>query len=545
MQDSLFTIVQTLLHKNKIPFNKEELKLQIKSHPSYPSLHAITGVLDHFGIENMALDIPQNEEVYKQLPKHFIAQLKNEKGEHILFVDKNNATVKLNYTDGKREKINKTDFLKQWTGIVVVVDEKEELNTSTNNSLTKSIKYLPILLLVAVLGFMLFNKATFSLFNVSHFIASTIGIYVSVLLVKHELGINSETVEKLCNQTEKTSCNAVLNSKGANLFGLFKLSDVSFVYFASLTFAWLLFYMTATAVVFNTMILLSLAAVLLVAYSVYYQAVVVKKWCPLCLVTASVLLCQSLLAYFLNPFNFPLKLNGFLILTISLLSITVLYSYIKPILSSKLDLDKTKIDYLKFKRKFSLFNSLYSNNTYLNTNITSLKEIIFGNKNAKTKIVIITNPLCGFCKATHQAVDKLLKNPTNDIKVTIRFNINTENKSDTSYQIATVLLNLYQKDVIACREAMHQIYTDGVDVNKWLDSYKHYITNSQFNILDAEKQWCLDNNINFTPAVYLNNREYPKEYELSDLSFFMDELIEEQNDITQNVILKQNVIPTE
>lgn len=515
--------IQSLLHKNKISIDREELKLQIKSHPSYPSLHAITGVLDHFGIENMALDIPQNEEIYKQLPKYFIAQLKNEEGEHILFVDKSDITVKLNYADNKKEKINKTEFLKQWTGIVVVVDE-EELNILNKPSLSKYVNYFPIILLVSVLGFILFNNVIFSLFNVSHFILSAIGIYVSVLLIKHELGINSDTVEKLCNQTEKTSCNAILNSKGANFFGLFKLSDVSFVYFVSLTVAWLLFYMTATTIVFTTMIYASLFSVPVIVYSVYYQAVVVKKWCPLCLVTACVLLCQSLLAYFLNSFNFTFELDGFLILAISLLSITVLYANIKPILSSKLSLDKTKIEYLKFKRKFSLFNSLYSNNNYLETNIANLEEIIFGNKNAKTEIVVITNPMCGFCKATHQAVDKLLKNTTNDIKIVIRFNINTQNKEDTSYKIATALLNLYQKDVIACREAMHQIYTDGVDVNNWLTRYKSYTVNSQLNIFDIEKQWCLDNNINFTPAVYLNNREYPKEYDLSDLNFFMEDL---------------------
>ncbi len=520
-------IVLEFLIKNKIRIDNEELKLQIQSHPSYPSLHAITGVLDHFDIENMALDIPQNKEVYAQLPKHFIAQLKNEEGEHILFVDKNDTTVKLNFSDNKKEKLTKSEFLKQWTGIVVVVDE-EKLNTLTKPSLTKYLSLLPILLLVTVLGFTLFNNVTFSAFNVSHFVLSAIGVYISVLLVKHELGINSETVEKLCNQTEKTSCNAVLNSKGANLFGLFKLSDVSFVYFTSITFAWLLFYITTNVTVFNAMICLSLATVPVIIYSVYYQAVVVKKWCPLCLVTASVLLFQSLLAYLLNPFNFIVELNGFLILSLSFLSITVLYSYIKPILSAKLGLDKTKVAYFKFKRKFSLFNALYSNNTFIETNIVNINEIVLGNKNAKTEIVVITNPLCGFCKATHQAVDKLLKNATNDIKVTIRFNINTENKEDISYKIATALINLYQKDKIACSEAMHHIYTDGVDVTKWIATYNSYTINSQFNILDTEKQWCLDNSINFTPAVYLNNKEYPKEYDLSDLNFFMDDLIEEK-----------------
>jgi len=46
--------------------------------------------------------------------------------------------------------------------------------------------------------------------------------------------------------------------------------------------------------------------------------------------------------------------------------------------------------------------------------------------------------------------------------------------------------------------------------------------------LDNSRKWCSDNNINFTPAIYLNNRAYPKEYELDDLNLFVDEFMEEQ-----------------
>ena len=50
MKSPLSLIVKKLLSKNAISFDKKELDFQIQSHPSYPSLHAITGVLDHFNI---------------------------------------------------------------------------------------------------------------------------------------------------------------------------------------------------------------------------------------------------------------------------------------------------------------------------------------------------------------------------------------------------------------------------------------------------------------------------------------------------------------
>jgi thiol-disulfide isomerase/thioredoxin len=291
----------------------------------------------------------------------------------------------------------------------------------------------------------------------------------------------------------------------------------------SLSIAWGVHIVTSY-INYNLLIGLSLISLPVIAYSIYVQAVVVKKWCPLCLATASVLCCQFLLSYFLNSLYLGFDTMSFLILGSSTFFVFTIYGYIKPLISKNLSLSKTEIEFYKFKRKFSLFESLHHRKPFLDTSISQINEIIFGNKNAKIEVVVITNPLCGYCKATHQAIDYLLKNYTNDIKVTIRFNINTENKEDISYKISTALINLYQKDIVACREAMHQIYTDGVDVSKWLETYKTYTANTQYEILETEKQWCTSNNINFTPSVYLNNKEFPKEYDLSDLSFFMEDL---------------------
>ena len=47
-------IASLLLRKNGIQFDKDEFLFQIQSHPSYPSLHSITGVLEHFNIDNIA-----------------------------------------------------------------------------------------------------------------------------------------------------------------------------------------------------------------------------------------------------------------------------------------------------------------------------------------------------------------------------------------------------------------------------------------------------------------------------------------------------------
>lgn len=75
LKDTLSKLVYLLLKNNSINIDKEELIFQIKSHPSYPSLHSITGVLDHFNIDNLAIKIPSEKSVLEELPDNFIAQL--------------------------------------------------------------------------------------------------------------------------------------------------------------------------------------------------------------------------------------------------------------------------------------------------------------------------------------------------------------------------------------------------------------------------------------------------------------------------------------
>lgn len=524
MENSLYHLVQKILIKNKLSINLNELKLQIESHPSYPSLHAITSVLDHFGIDNMALDIPQNEEVYLQLPKYFIAHLKTDKKEELVFVVRENDFVTLTNTNKKKNKITKNEFLKQWSGIVVVI-EKEELATNTLVKKKRLLKRIPLLLVASSFIFSLYLSYSFLVFPFSQISLSLVGTYIGYLLIKHELGFNSNIVEKLCTSFEKTNCDAVLNSKIASIFGWFKLSDITFVYFLSLSLIWTVSIFSYIDTYFLG--LLSLLTLPVVGFSIYYQAFIIKKWCPLCLATASILTIQTALFHQFQYINFQFEISNFISIVFSFSLVILAYSSIKPLVISNLDLSKSKLEFYKFKRKFSLFKTLYNQNPILDTSIHDIQEIIFGNTNSSIEILVITNPLCDYCKATHQAIEKLLSTNKNDVKITIRFNVNAANKEHSSYKIASTLLKLYQKDAVLCREAMAQIYSKNVAISKWINSYKIDTNHTQHIILNIEKQWCIDNNIHFTPAVYLNRKEFPKEYELSDLSLFIEDFQDE------------------
>ena len=134
MKESLYYLVQQLLIHNSIALDKKELAFQIQSHPSYPNLHAITGVLDHFNIDNIALDIPKNEETLSQLPKTFLSQIETENGKEFAIVINKGLHYDIIISSEKKSKLTIPEFIKQFTGIIVAVEKTELTQEKKTNT---------------------------------------------------------------------------------------------------------------------------------------------------------------------------------------------------------------------------------------------------------------------------------------------------------------------------------------------------------------------------------------------------------------------------
>jgi len=530
MQDALYFLLNTYLKKESFVINQDELKLQLLSHPSYPSLHSVTGVLDHFNIDNMALEVPANIGTLKQLPKHFIT-LTTDKNQFVIVSQVNN-NIHLFYGNKKKKIISEDEFLGIWGGVIVVV-EKDEVETSDvnidNKTISKTLSFVTGLLIFSI--FFFFKP---SLFESFHFILSLIGIWISFLIIKHEYGFQSKTLDKICTANEATNCDAVLNSKGASISNYLKLSDISLIYFIGLTLSWLLSvnYLAST----NSIVLLTLIALPITIYSIYYQYKIVKKWCPLCLGIVTVLWLQCCTLFFNQTFISSIKIDymSLFILFFSFLLIASLWLFIKPLLNKQQELEKLKIEHYKFKRNFDLFNALYKNNKFINTTIESSNEIVLGNKNAPLQMLLVTSPSCFYCKAAHTDIAEILNNNSKDINLTIRFNVPSE-KDNISNKVVSRLLEIYNtKTKKKCIEALHDAYKSDVNLEEWILKWGES-KNSYDNLLKTKKQWCVDNNINFTPALYINGKQFPKEYNRSDINYFIEDLIEQELNYKANI----------
>lgn len=521
MKNQLAQIVVRLLKENNISFNKKELEFQIQSHPSYPSLHSITGVLNHFNIENIAAKVEAEESIVNQLPNCFIAQVTEGNSNSLVTVKKKSNGYSIYNGIVKTLDLVKEDFIKKFTGIIVAVEENE--NKIFNNQNANYFKIIPLVFLIVIATY-LFYEAKYNILDSSYSLLSLIGIFISIAILKQEIGLHTKIGDALCSSTAKTKdCDAVLSSNGAKIFKEFKLSDLSLIYFLSLI-------LTSIFIHPNNSILFSVSIIALpiVIYSIYYQYFVTKSWCFLCLTIGAVLVLQGVIAVLGIGFSFNYTLHHILIYSFVILFIFMSWNILKPYILELKKLRTEKIKDSKFQKNYTIFETLLKKKKKIDTSITATNEIILGNKNAALEIVIITNPFCGHCKEVHILVEDILKEYKEKVKLIIRFNVQIETQESELKHIVTRLYELYfEVGKVKCLEAMHDIY-NGMSTKKWFDTYgKSNFNETYIEFIRNEKSWCTENNINFTPEILINGYSFPKEYNRTDLKFFMEDLIEE------------------
>jgi len=526
MEKELKQTIEIFLSTNNIAFNKEELNLQLLTHPYFPSINAITDLFDHFKIENVAAELPKEVGILSELPTSFLAHIKEGNREKIVLVVKQNEALKLTYDAKTTKHITYKEFVNLWTGVIVAVEKSENDTVTNSNSqslLKKAVVGASLLLLLSAL---ILNPL--SILEYSYLLVSIIGVYISILLVQKELGLHSKSLDKFCEASENNSCDDVLNSKGALLFNTFKLSDVGMVYFSGIVLSIILSNITAIETNYLLIQSLSVLSILFVPYSIYYQWRVIKKWCPLCLVVVGALVTQAILSITAFEIEFLVHSNELLLTLFSFLSLSLIWAALKPGYKKAQQFNVLQLEHYKFKRNSGLFITALKATDKKDMSITGLNEIVLGNKNAALQIVLITNPKCFFCKEAHQVFHDILKHRKEDIQLVIRFNINTSNpESNQGLEISNQLLEIYtnqgEQDAM---QALDEIYTD-MEAEVWLQKWKSTAFLNHVADLEKAKEWCVNNTVNFTPAVFVNGYLFPKEYNKKDISFFIDDLIEE------------------
>ncbi|HEY0058149.1 MAG TPA: vitamin K epoxide reductase family protein [Flavisolibacter sp.] len=496
------------------------LKTRLLSHPDYPGLIAITDTLTDLSIDNTAAQL--SHDTLKELNEPFMAYIQKGNEEQFVYVEPlGNGTLKV-YRDAAHPLVvSFAQFSKLWTGLIVACDRNE----------SRSFQWKEHRQSLALCGTLACALVLFCLNNppvgpVLHFVLSLAGLLVCSLIVGHELQAKNALAAKFCSLGRNLSCDAVLGSGAATLFAGIKLSDAGLVFFSAQTLAWLLGGV-AMEMVMASQALVSLIALPFTLFSVYYQGAVVKKWCPLCLAVVSILWLQAIsFAGFYADMNAWPAGRFLLLLPLAVAMASLGWMLLKPLLKDAMLVPGLSTENLTFRRNHHLFLPYYNAAPVTAIPDRNIPGIVVGNRIGNTELLLVSNPLCNACIKAHRKIKQLLEK-YDDLRVRIRFYVPVEERDEPRLLVAAKLLELYGNDPDTGIMEMNKWYAEP-DPAKFLKRHSSQFKVSDLETLKAHRQWCHENEVYTTPALFINGKRFPPYYNVSDIEFFIEHIMENE-----------------
>lgn len=527
IDDNTTRVTYLFLRRLGVLVTKGFLKKEIQTHPYYPSLAALSDILNAYKVDNSALRVSIND--IESIPIPFIAHLNMGNGTFAIVEKITPSEVHFSLDEKKIKIISKTDFIKIWDNVILTAsinDKSTEPNFYENRKaeLLTTLK-LPIFILAStfiLISSFIINQP--SVYFLPLFITKCIGLFFIWLLVKHELGLQSDLTDKLCTMTKSTGCNEVLNSKASKLFGVFQLADIGLVWFVS-SYIYLLITSIKGVVqsdvnIFGWFALMSIPVII---FSISYQLLIVKKYCPLCLGVISMLVADTILLFTVYHFSFVLPQSySLLLLSSSLIIVLFAWSVIKPFLMSRERSKNFEIKYLHLKRNPLVINSLLADSEEYDIG-TIFKPVRITKSETDIVITEVINPYCNPCKHAFQKIEQLI-NVSNGQCPSIQFVFLTQTKDKENSMTKTAMHLIAiaeQNNPELMKEALSEWYRI-MDYEKWSTTYPVMLEENHFNTLKDHAKWAAENNIQATPTTFVNTKMLPTNIEISDLRYILD-----------------------
>jgi len=539
-EDNVITVVYRTLSLYKVKVTPDTVKRYLKPHPDYPSLKSICDLFKEISVDCYPLRLSDTE--LFNLNEPFIAHLNEGEGKIILVKNADEKSVTYADMPVGWKQIRTEQFLEKWTRVVLLIEPSEisgekDFSAKRKDALvTNSIIPFLIFLFIVICGYGLgsdgFQKAFINpvMFFILLITKST-GLLFSVLLFRSELDIRTEFTDKLCHLSTNVDCNAVTESKASKVFGSISWAYIGISYFAGgLIMLFTLPYEVAIAL-FSV---LSIAALPYPVFSVLYQGLKIKKWCPLCLSVQTVLICEFFIL--LRAIQIiPISLNGIILTIIVFSTIFSIVLLVKLLHVTKKEEENNYQRLMKLKRDTEVFLSQLQQGKRLEIAEKS-NTLYFGNEDSKVTIIIFLSFYCAFCAKKFKSVRSIIDTEP-EIKVRLVFAPPKDELSNRLTKIICSLMDHGEKRMIP--DLIEKWYdADEKQKSKVLIGYKGFEEiNLSSEFIFSNRVLFKTNHIEGVPAAFVNGYALPESYELEDVRYFIEE-IENKLYETKNIPVK-------
>jgi protein-disulfide isomerase/uncharacterized membrane protein len=533
-------VVYRLLTINGVKINLNSVSDWLKAHPDYPSLKCVCDYFEEINVRYWPLRIDEND--FFSITHPFIAHLNIGQGQLVVVHKADRNSV--NYSDSlKGEKNIKTDnFLAKWSKTVIIIDPDSDSGES-DFQIKKSEEivnsavvpfFISIFCLTIIYG--IFNRSVSSEneYSLTFFLlmaAIIAGLFFSILLFMNELEFKTGFVDKLCHISTHTDCDAVTKSRLSRIYANISWADLGVSYFLS---ALILIFLLPVSSIVRILAVFSVFSLPYPVFSILYQWLKIKKWCPLCLSVQATLLAEfAILEGYLNfkdltPFSF---LPAIIIIAAVFGTVFIL----KMVYLAEKKKEFIKLELQKLKRNPKVFKSQINNENRLVVS-GETQQLLFGNPEAEVTITVFLSFSCSACSKKFAEIQKLLKS-NKKMKVQLIF---TPAKDEDGITLTKLIMQKYksgEKDIILAQ------------LEKWYESdvkSRHNLVTSIGPMLDekelneffkSNEKLFRENNVTGVPSIFINGFPFPGIYKLNDIKYHLDSMIQLKNEYKANEVL--------
>lgn len=516
--------IEYLLKQLKIKLTKRYLQELYDLEPYKKSLFGISNILSEYKIKTTGFRIKEKDD-FQAISSPAIANIYNQ----FVIISEVATDNIVFWQNGETKSITVDEFFIRSNGIVLTceVDDKSiepdyiEHKKAELFSIFRNGSIYTSLILLSVFGIVLNETYTY-IETFILLILNIVGGYTGYLLLQKQMNIQNEQADKVCSLIKKGDCNTVLFSPASKWMGMIGWSEIGLGYFIAG-----LFIILFIPSLIPCLGIISCCALPYTIWSVWYQKFKVKQWCTLCLIVQ--LLHWLLFATYLmsgDIYISQLFIPKFFVVgsifVISILSINMLIPYFVEKKNLRMVLEKykgLKINEDVFRAKLTAQRQ-YS----IDTNTSN---ILFGNKDAKNLITVISNPHCAPCAMMHERINHLMDRMKHKICIQYIFSaFSPEFQSSSNFLTA-----VYLSDDISM-ENKHKIYDEWFEEGRLnaKSFFEKYNISCQTPQVEAESQkhtdWKIKTGITGTPTILFNGYKLPDEYGIEDLMYFTDLEIE-------------------
>lgn len=512
-------IIQVFLCAIGIPYTKQFSEELFEGHPNKNNMLGLSQMLKVYGMDMIGVRFTEKEDV--ELPIPCIVHIN---GGFVVATKLAGNKISYLWNDNSVTK-EFSEFCQIWTGHALIVRNQDFTNAvEPNYKSNKRRENLRLLLkyvlafssaLILVAGFITFGSIR-SVPQDIDFVFSAIGLMLCIILIQKQLFKTSKWGDKMCSFFHQTDCNNVLHTQYGKI-GMLTWSEVGTGYFLA-RFICLSFFPDADFSLF----VINLCAMTYFIWSIWIQAILLKKFCTLCLFVQIVIWSigvSNLYAVYKGDITvsrsvFPFILSG----SIILLTILCVHCFLKMHSYTK-ELQDVKWKLRSFKSDMKIFEYKLKQGIKIDDG-TCQSGILFGNESARWQITILSNPHCNPCARMHERVEHLLEKYGDLICVRYVFTSFSEELEASARFLISIYLQL---GIEAARVVYKNWYTNGkYRFKDYIKSFDLDYDSEQVLMEEKKhKEWKNKTGLLATPTVIINGYELPEDYTLEDIIFII------------------------